>query len=281
MQKGKRSGLVFQNAAKSPLGRITQAGHSQVKAGTPLMPMRILGSFAIVYTLDGLGQYHDARGLHQELRPGDAIIVFPDHPHRYGASPDRSWEEFWIVFEGPMIELWRKRRLIDPSKPIHHVEPVDYWVRRFEEVVAGRVPLDEKQSLAQLCKLQQVLADVLQGDRRDPAAEGDTEWLARACAFLEADLEQPMYFQTVAKRMTMSYETFRKRFLKLAGASPGQYRMARVMDRACEMVHEGKLSNREIAAALGFCDEFHFSRRFKQVTGKSPSQFRGLMGRGH
>jgi len=276
MQKPKVGGPIFQNAAKSPLGRITLAGYSHVERTTPLMPMRILGSYAIVYTLDGLGQYHDALGLHRELRAGDLILVFPDHAHRYGATADHFWEEFWIVFEGPMIELWRKRGLIDPSDPIHHVEPVEYWHRRFEEVVAGRVPVDAKQSVAQLCKLQQALADALQSDRRDPAAEGDAEWLARACAFLEANLEKPMYFETVAKRMAMSYESFRKKFLKLAGASPGKYRMARVIDRACEMVHEGKRSNREIAAALGFCDEFHFSRRFKQVTGKSPSEFRGL-----
>src|ERR1041385_4405080 len=196
MQKALKSGPVFQNAAKSPLGRITQAGYNHMNKGTRLMPMRILGSFAVVYTLDGVGQYHDASGLHQDLRPGDVIIVFPDHPHRYGATADHFWEEFWIVFEGPMFDLWRKRGLIDPSKPIHHVEPVDYWRRRFEEVVAGRVPVDEKQSVAQLCKLQQAIADVLQSDRRNPAAEGDSEWLARACVFLEADLEKPMYFES-------------------------------------------------------------------------------------
>src|ERR1043166_3287351 len=159
MRAMEKSGRIFQNAAKSPLGRITQAGFTHMEAGTPLMPMRILGSYALVSTLDGLGQYHDVRGLHRELHPGDLIIVFPDHAHRYGATADHFWQEFWIVFEGPIFDLWRKKGLIDASKPIHHVEPVDYWLRRFEEVVAGRVPVDEKQSVAQLCKLQQALAD--------------------------------------------------------------------------------------------------------------------------
>lgn len=34
------------------------------------------------------------------------------------------------------------------------------------------------------------------------------------------------------------------------------------------------LSDKQIAAELGFCDEFHFSRRFKQITGRSPRAFR-------
>jgi len=36
----------------------------------------------------------------------------------------------------------------------------------------------------------------------------------------------------------------------------------------------GNLTDRQIAERLGFCDEFYFSRRFKQLTGRSPRQFR-------
>lgn len=250
-----------------------------MEVGAPLMSMRILGSYAFVYTLDGLGQYVDAHGAQQDLLPGDLILVFPELGHRYGAKEGHSWKEFWIVCDGPVFDLWKKRGVIDPTKPICHIEPMDYWLRRFQDVFAGRVPVDAKQSVAQLCKLQHALADALLNDRRDPAAEGDAEWLARACAFLEVNMEKPMYFESVAKQMTMSYESFRKKFLKLAGVSPGKYRMARIVDRACELVYGGKLSNREIALSLGFCDEFHFSRRFKQVAGKSPSGFRGLWSR--
>ena len=30
----------------------------------------------------------------------------------------------------------------------------------------------------------------------------------------------------------------------------------------------------EIADGLGFCDPFHFSKRFKRLTGESPSDYR-------
>ena len=50
--------------------------------------------------------------------------------------------------------------------------------------------------------------------------------------------------------------------------------MTGVIEHACRLVHEERLTNREIADQLGFSDEFHFSHRFKQVTGRSPAQFR-------
>jgi AraC-like DNA-binding protein len=31
---------------------------------------------------------------------------------------------------------------------------------------------------------------------------------------------------------------------------------------------------------LGFCDEFYFSRRFREITGKSPSEFRAILSQG-
>ncbi len=96
---------------------------------------------------------------------------------------------------------------------------------------------------------------------------------------LDAGIGEELYVEDVARRLGMSPETFRKKFARLAGISPWRHRMTQVIERACEWVHEGRLTNKEIAARLGFSDEFHFSRRFKQITGRSPTQFRALSSR--
>jgi len=43
------------------------------------------------------------------------------------------------------------------------------------------------------------------------------------------------------------------------------------------MLQQPGSTTRTIAASLGFSDEFHFSRRFKQITGISPREFRRLL----
>jgi AraC-like DNA-binding protein len=72
----------------------------------------------------------------------------------------------------------------------------------------------------------------------------------------------------------LSVEGFRKRFTRVAGQPPTRYRIARRIDRACELLSSGRATVKEAAAAAGFFDQFHFSRRFKQVTGESPAHFR-------
>ena len=51
-------------------------------------------------------------------------------------------------------------------------------------------------------------------------------------------------------------------------------RATKALDRACELLQEPHLGLKEVAERCGFCDEFHFSRRFKQRLGLSPSDFR-------
>jgi AraC-like DNA-binding protein len=123
--------------------------------------------------------------------------------------------------------------------------------------------------------------DEITGEASD--SSGDPAWAEKACRHLEQNLADgdadgdAASDQTVSKSasaMGMSYEGFRKRFARLLGTSPGRYRAARVMDRACELMQEGVLTDKQIAMTLGFCDEFHFSRRFKAIVGCPPREFR-------
>jgi AraC-like DNA-binding protein/predicted GNAT family N-acyltransferase len=73
----------------------------------------------------------------------------------------------------------------------------------------------------------------------------------------------------------MSYESFRKRFQRETGVSPARYRTLRRIEAARELLrYSPQLTNRQIAETLGFADEYHFSRRFTQIAGSTPRQFR-------
>ncbi|MCW5547414.1 MAG: helix-turn-helix transcriptional regulator [Opitutaceae bacterium] len=263
----------------STMGGITLAGQLQASAGIGHGNMRVLGSYAVVYLLAGGGEFGDASGLRREVRAGDLLLLFPEVPHFYGPRPGGRWDEIYFVFHGPVFDQWRQAGLLSPREPVWHAEPVAAWHRRLAAVCAGRGG-GTAESLLELARLQAVLAELWQMQR--PAgvpAAGEPDWLPEVCRELEAPGGGPDW-AALAARAGLSYERFRKKFAALKGVPPARYRQQRLMDRACVLLAEDGRPLKDIAAELGLCDEFHFSKLFKQRTGLAPSAYRQQMRRG-
>lgn len=63
-------------------------------------------------------------------------------------------------------------------------------------------------------------------------------------------------------------------FRRFVGMSPRAYLQRQRVDYASIMLHRQALSIEEIAARLGYCDRYHFSREFARVRGVPPAAFR-------
>ena len=202
--------IVYQSYTGSPLGRVTLAGFIDGSERTG-PGMRVLGSYALVYCLGGSCHYRDARGARYELERGDLLVVFPEIPHRYGPPPGETWSQFFVVFSGPVFDLWRKTHLLDAATPVKHLEPVDYWLRRFDDAVEQGTD-----SLQRVCALQHALADAM----AKPGAGQEPAFLAKAKTLLEA--EEEMGLHAIARHLGLSYDNFRKQFNSLTGLPPAQ-----------------------------------------------------------
>ena len=238
--------------------------------------MRVLGRYALVYLLAGGGFYSDAKRGRVPATAGDLIVILPDVPHAYGPVAGGKWDEVYVIFDGPVFDAWRAGGLLSEAGPAHHLEPIGYWQQR---LVAAAGTLDDSgpaAGLASACRVQQLLADVLAANAGHAP---DLAWVERAKSLLDALAQQPVDDRAgvlaASQQAGMGYESFRKRFTRLVGVSPGRYYSARVIDRACRLLAaDASVTLAEVAGACGFCDAFHFSKRFKQLVGVSPTDFR-------
>jgi AraC-like DNA-binding protein len=263
---------------KSALGTIRLGGVNQggFGVGRPPGPRRTLKCYGFVYIMNGAGVYADSTTHPIEVGKGDLVVFFPERPHQCGTRPDEFWDELWFEFEGPAFDLMRQTKLLDPRRPVHHTQNSDHWFRRFFQMIP---PLHLRQkTLPQVIvsRFVSVLTEILaDSEAPDEAPESRDDWLNTACEMLTThDSTRGLHPTAVARQLGFSYETFRKKFREAIGFSPGHFHLDSRIDRAAALLHQGRLTIKEIAAQLDFCDEFYFSRCFKRRFGQAPRVFR-------
>lgn len=241
--------------------------------GIPADNMRVLGKYALVYLIKGEGEYTDERGLKVPVKDGSLILVFPDIAHAYGPLPGKRWKEFFIVFSGSIFDSWRKDGLLSPEKPVIDLSPVDYWEKRIQSIPERGFGASGFSSSDESLRLQSFLADAL---LFEATASGNNRqgWLAQAQALLAEKATDKHAIHATAQAMGESYESFRKKFASYAKQSPGAYQQATLMEKAKYMLSHTDQTVTAISEALGYCDPFHFSRRFRKLVGLSPTQYR-------
>jgi AraC-like DNA-binding protein len=267
-----------QSWVKSPIvssiGTIWLAGQLQDKSHIPADRMRVLGRYALILVLRGKCRYTDALGRDLELRPGDAALVGPDLPHAYGNENDEVWGQVFVVFSGSAFDLLQASPTFQSHQPVWHLEPVDLWKRRLEEILSpsqSLVPIEGLQTIGRFLQLLIEMATTDATARKRP----EESWLEESMKWLGEP--QPAGWlspQQVAKRVGLSYESFRKRFAEETGSSPARFQKRRRIDMACAAIYAGSDNFKELAEALGFCDVYHFSKVFRQFVGSPPSVYR-------
>jgi AraC-like DNA-binding protein len=95
-----------------------------------------------------------------------------------------------------------------------------------------------------------------------------------AIGYISNNLSVGLSISAIAKEISFAPSTLTRRFRKETGMSIGEYIDNLIMFRAERALISTDSSILEISEAFGFCDQFYFSRRFKEKYGASPREYR-------
>jgi AraC family transcriptional regulator len=96
--------------------------------------------------------------------------------------------------------------------------------------------------------------------------------LKRLRDYVLAHLDEPIEVSTLAKMAGRSPFHFTRVFTRSVGISPHRYVVHLRLQRAIELVRDGRSGLAEIAARTGFADQSHLSRWVRRVHGASLTQ---------
>ena len=152
-----------------------------------------------------------------------------------------------------------------------HLDKIVEKIREMQNTV-------DKETLAGRLHLEACAAQVLSWLARQPAAEGGVlvhrEDLARADRYIREHYDEDLSLKKLAQISNLDPTYFHKLYTRVYGKSPAQRLLSRRITAAQIALEEGDLPIAEVAAACGFASQTYFASKFRQITGRTPTDYR-------
>jgi AraC-like DNA-binding protein len=234
---------------------------------------RHFGYYGLEYVAAGHG-WVTLNGKRSELRPGSVFAYSADMHCEMGTAAGNPMVKYFFCFTGRGASAGLRRASVPAGSVrslLNHPE-----IRTIAEDLVRegqRVSLRTADICSALFNLLVLkVADATHGtaDSGEPARQN----FLRCKALIDAEVATLRTLDDVATRVGLEKSSVCRLFRRFLGTSPYQYLLRQKMNRAAELLlHRGGLV-KEVAEQMGFSDPFHFSRGFKAIHGKAPSELR-------
>ena len=240
-----------------------------VSGSVPGEGLRYFEFYCIAHLLKGRGVYRrgDASAP-VELEPGMCVLVSPGVRHHYGALPGSQFVEDTVNFCGPAADLMLRSGSFRDGVYRIGTAPVLRQVMELAADPSEHFQLNAEFALREI--LHNIYNETFSRGRMEPAGQGIVPLLDA----VKKHPEKNWSVGSMAEFCGMSVNGFREKFRQRTGVLPKIYLDRYRMGLAASLLIGSPLSAGEIAGRCGYSDPFHFSRRFKSVTGLSPDNYR-------
>jgi AraC-like DNA-binding protein/mannose-6-phosphate isomerase-like protein (cupin superfamily) len=269
---------VVRQAMRLPIVRelyVTDIGHFPVAPGHFVRRSRGSRETILIYCTRGQG-WCELGGREWQIRDGWALMIPPGTPHGYGAHGEEPWGIWWAHFGGSQAAAFREVLGVSVEQPVLYAPHVSHVGGAFEEAYGHLDGGYSENTLLGLSTCLTRILGLLKLHQRSPSArrrDGETR-VHRSIAYMRDNLDQPLRLADLATVAEMSPTHFSGVFRKLTGTPPCHFFTQLKVRRACELLDSTPRSISSVARDVGFADQFHFSRVFKQIVGRSPMRYR-------
>jgi AraC family L-rhamnose operon regulatory protein RhaS len=224
--------------------------------------------------LRGTDEWHVAGRLCR-VSPGTLLLAGPSHAVTPVAMRAPPGEVYWVTIDRHAAPSPGDEALDRYAPRLTQAPPG--LPAAFERLLAEHRLDDEHRSWAARSALHCLIADALRACEALPRSIGPpslSDAVARATAFIEDRLAEPLTVAALAAAVQLSPGQFHERFLGETGYTPADYWSRRRLARAKELLADRSLSITDVALTLGFSTSQYFATFFRRFTGSSPREYR-------
>ncbi|MGO4309334.1 AraC family ligand binding domain-containing protein [Pseudomonas sp. KB_15] len=222
-------------------------------------------------------QRYRYRGAEHLAGSGTLVLINPDELHTGHKGTEDGWlYRAFYPDSGQITSL-----LAELELPTHHLPAFGATLYRDQDLVNGfcqlhRLLESPATALQQQTVWRELVLSLLQRHAAVPDADRpgkEHRAVSLAKELLHAQLAAPPSLEALAAAVNLSPFHFARVFRRATGMPPHTWLMQQRIARARALLQSGCLPL-EVATQLGFADQSHLSRQFKQVYGVGPGAYR-------
>jgi AraC-like DNA-binding protein len=213
------------------------------------------------------------------LQEGVLVYIHPGILHSFRADPGDPFDFLSVHFSLAEVSFNDSRWAINggvKELPLHvEQELTDYFAaeelfRKLVKSWAAKLPGYE---FAARTVLQQLLIAVDQSRQKQKLNYAVSLKIEQVIQYMHQNINSKLTLNQLSAVAQLSPAYLSRTFKETTGYSVIGFLNKIKTDKAKELMLEGNHKVKEVARALGFTDEFYFSRIFKKIEGISPSEF--------
>lgn len=232
------------------------------------------------YIISGTGTLmaDDSSGRTQtyHIKSGQGFLLFPGQIAAHSSDENLPWEYTWLEFDGLRVREMLEIAGLSKDSPIYRASSKDLRMNMLNEMLYIAEHADESpfHLIGHLYLFLDYLTKSSNTMKMKQGGRQKDFYIKEALSFVEQNFQNDISVEDIAACCGLNRSYFGKIFRDAMGKSPQEFLMNYRMAKAAELLKLTQLSIGDIGNAVGYPNQLHFSRAFKNIYGISPRDWR-------
>lgn len=236
--------------------------------------------FLFHYVISGTGTLYadDSSGNTKtyQVKSKQGFMIFPQQITTYIADKELPWEYVWLEFDGLRVKEVIEIAGLSQNSPIYHAHSRDLREIMMQEMlyIAQHGEMTPFHLMGHLYLFLDAMTRSISSMRITRIGKLRDFYIREALAYVEQNFQNNISVEDIADNCGLNRSYFGKIFKEAVGKTPQEFLLNYRMTKAAELLKLTKLSIGDIGNAVGYDNQLHFSRAFKNIYGVSPREWR-------
>lgn len=248
-------------------------------------PLHSYGPFArnhylFHYVISGTGTLTSTNSkgeiIDYQIKSGQGFMIYPKQVNTYYADKQHPWEYTWLEFDGLRVKETLELAGLTMDSPVYRPKARDLSLEMKNEMLY--IVHNSFRSPIHLIGHLYLFLDylTLSSSSKKTVKGGKVRdfYIQEALSFIEQNFQNEITVEDIVASCNLNRSYFSKIFHDSIGKSPQEFLISYRMSKAAELLKVTEFSIRDISNAVGYSNQLHFSRAFKNSYGLSPRQWR-------